>query len=352
MRTIHVNVSKPYDVLIGYGLLNQVGELISPICKTKRVVVITDDIVEKLYLKSVYHRLKENSFDTICYSFPNGEKSKNIKTLEKILEFLAENHVSRKDMLIALGGGVVGDIVGFAAAVYMRGMSVIQIPTTLLSAVDSSVGGKTAIDLNAGKNLVGAFWQPDMVVCDVDVIKNLPEQVFNEGMSEVIKCSLIRKMPINEWIDNDCLKDHLEEMIFECIQLKCDIVEEDEFDNKGIRNVLNVGHTVAHAIEKLSGYSTSHGHAVGTGLVIESRLACLLGKSEGHVTKQIKDHVSKYGLFETITWSSAQMVEAMKSDKKNSGSSIVFELPLSWGETHEMKLDYQSLLQLMEKAVS
>ena len=351
MKTVHVNVSKSYDVLIGYGLLDQISELIKPICKTNRVAIITDDIVEHLFGDSICQSLYENGFEAISYSFPNGERSKNIETLSGILEFLAEKRITRKDTLIALGGGVVGDIVGLAAALYMRGMTVIQVPTTLLSAVDSSVGGKTAVDLKAGKNLVGAFWQPSMVVCDVNVIESLPEQIFNEGMSEVIKCSIIRKMPINDWIENNSLKDHLEDVIFECIKLKRDIVEEDEYDNKGIRNVLNVGHTVAHAIEKLSDYTISHGHAVGTGLIIEARIANELGKTETSVVEQIRNQVGLSGLVERIDWSPLQMVEAMKSDKKNADSSIVFELPLQFGETEELKIDTQALLVLMEKVL-
>lgn len=351
MKTINVNVSKSYDVLIGHSLLEHIGELIKPICKTNRVAIITDDIVEHLFWDSICQSLYENGFEAISYSFPNGERSKNIETLSGILEFLAEKRITRKDTLIALGGGVVGDIVGLAAAIYMRGMIVIQVPTTLLSAVDSSVGGKTAVDLKAGKNLVGAFWQPSMVVCDVDVIENLPDKIFNEGMSEVIKCTIIRKLPVTDWINANCLKEHLEEMIFECIQLKRDIVEKDEFDNKGIRNVLNVGHTIAHAIEKLSNYTISHGHAVGTGLIIEARIANELGKTETSVVEQIRNQVGLFGLVERIDWSPLQMVEAMKSDKKNADSSIVFELPLQFGETEELKIDTQALLVLMEKVL-
>ena len=351
MRTIHVNVSKPYDVLIGYGLLVQIGELIKPICRSNRIAIITDDIVEKLYMDSVCRSLNENGFETIRYSFPNGEKSKNVDTLSLILEFLAERHITRKDTLIALGGGVVGDIVGLTAALYMRGVSVIQIPTTLLSAVDSSVGGKTAVDLKSGKNLVGAFWQPSMVVCDVSVIESLSSPIFNEGMSEVIKCSIIRQLPVTDWINANCLKEHLEEVVFDSIQLKRDIVEKDEFDNKGIRNVLNVGHTVAHAIEKLSEYNISHGHAVGTGLVMEATIACELGKTDSYAVDQIKEQIEKYGLIERIKWSPTQMVEAMRSDKKNNDSSIVFELPLQFGKTEELRIEAQILHTLMEKVV-
>ena len=351
MRTIHVNVSKPYDVLIGYGVLDQIGELIKPVCKTNRIAIITDDVVEKLYMDSVCRRLNEYGFETIHYSFLNGEKSKNIDTLSQILEFLAERHITRKDTLIALGGGVVGDIVGLAAALYMRGVSVIQIPTTLLSAVDSSVGGKTAVDLKSGKNLVGAFWQPSLVICDVDVIRNLPVPILYEGMAEVIKCCYIRELPIVSWIESKTIKEHLEDVVFECIRLKRDIVEKDEYDVRGIRNILNVGHTFAHAIEKLSGYSITHGHAVGTGLVLESEISYHLGKSKRKNVEEIRNLIEKYALIEHIPWSSALILDSMKTDKKNIGTGIMFELPIRLGETQEACINPDYLKTMVDKII-
>lgn len=347
MRKIHVNVSKPYDVIIGRGILKDLPELICPVCTSYRVAIITDDIVAELYLKTVEENLQSAGFETVSFVFGNGEQSKNIKTLSDILEFLAVNQIRRNDTLIALGGGVPGDITGLAAAIYMRGISVIQVPTTLLSAVDSSVGGKTAIDLQHGKNLAGAFWQPSMVICDVEIIERLPGDIFAEGMAEVIKCNVIKNLPIIGWITDCNLKDHLDDVIYECVALKRDVVELDEFDVKGIRNILNVGHTVAHAIEKLSDYTISHGHAVGTGLVVEAEMARKLGLCDERTVQKIKAAVEEFGLPVATPWSTDEISDAMKSDKKNRDSQIVFELPYKLGECREVKLNKSEIIKML-----
>lgn len=347
MKTIHVGVSKPYDVLIGRGIFRQIPALIAPVCASARLAVVTDDAVAALYLDELKQNLQAAGFEVYAHVFPNGEPSKNMDTLEGILEFAAAAGLRRNDTLIALGGGVVGDIVGLAASIYMRGVSVIQIPTTLLSAVDSSVGGKTAIDLKRGKNLVGSFWQPSMVVCDADVIDRLPERIFSEGMGEVIKCSVIRRLPILDWIEEGTLRAHLDDVIFACISLKRDVVEQDEFDAKGIRNILNAGHTVAHAIEKLSGYTVSHGRAVGTGLAVEAEMARKLGMCGEDTVRRIRRAVEQYGLITEMPWSNAEIAEAMKSDKKNRDARIVFELPHAPGECEERKLEKTEVERLL-----
>ena len=351
MNTIRVNVSKPYDVLIGRGIFQHIPEFILPVCASKRLAVITDDIVAKLYLHSLKNNLEDAGFDIFALVFPNGEQSKNIGTLSDILEFLAEKQFRRNDAIIALGGGVVGDIAGLAAAIYMRGVRVIQIPTTLLAAVDSSVGGKTAIDLRGGKNLAGAFWQPSLVACDVDVIEWLPDAIFAEGMAEVLKCNVIKPLPIISWVKEGRLKAHLDDVICDCVALKRDVVENDEFDEKGIRNILNVGHTVAHAIEKLSKYEISHGHAVATGLVIEATLAHELGLCDIAVVKEINAAVAQYGLMVEIPWTAEQIAEAMKHDKKNRDDRIVFELPCDLGKCIETKLEKACVVELLKKMV-
>ena len=348
MRKLCVRVSKPYDILIGRGIIKDLPALILPVCTSKRVAIVTDDIVAGLYLTTIEEKLQSSGFETVSFIFPNGEQSKNIGTLSDILEFLAEKHVRRNDMLIALGGGVPGDITGLAAAIYMRGISVIQVPTTLLAAVDSSVGGKTAVDLKNGKNLAGAFWQPSMVVCDAEIIEQLPDEIFAEGMAEVIKCNLIKDLPIMEWIKTGTIKERLEDVIYECVSLKRDVVEQDEFDVKGIRNILNVGHTVAHAIEKLSGYTISHGHAVGTGLVIEAEMAWKLGMCDQGTVQKIQAAVDEFDLPVEIPWNADAMAEAMKSDKKNRDAEIVFELPYRLGECKEIKLNKSETAELIK----
>ena len=343
MKQIRINVSKPYDVVLGDGLIDRAAELIRPVCRSDRLAVVTDDVVDKLYGEGVRSGLEAAGFTVFKYVFPNGEGSKNIGTLSGILEFLAEKELRRNDALIALGGGVVGDMAGFAAAVYMRGIPVIQIPTTLLS----SIGGKTAIDLAHGKNLAGAFWQPSLVIADTRVIGSLPAAIFAEGMGEVVKCNVIRAMPTIERIEQGTLMENLPAVVEDCVTLKQDIVQQDEFDRKKIRNILNAGHTVAHAIEKLSGYAVSHGRAVGTGLVIEAEIARKLGMCDAQTVERVKNAVSAYGLYHRPPYSPADMARAMHSDKKNTDADIVFELPRAIGDCVEVKLSEEEVARLL-----
>lgn len=349
MKTIHLNVSKPYDVLLESGLIKQTSKLIEPFCKNRNVAIITDDIVDKLYGESLLKQLKESGYAVVKYAFPNGESSKNINTLSNILEFLAENNFKRNDYLIALGGGVVGDIAGLSAALYVRGIKFIQIPTTLLAMVDASIGGKTAIDLKAGKNLAGTFWQPALVICDVDIIEKLPQNIFTEGMGEVIKCDVIGDFGICEKIKNAEVFENLESVITNCIMLKKQIVEEDEFENFGIRKLLNVGHTIAHGIEKMSNYSISHGFAVGTGLIWEAGIAYQKGICDLKTYKIIKQAVKETGLFVECSYNLIDFIKTMKKDKKNTGNSISFILPSELGKCKEYKLSDIELIKLLEE---
>lgn len=325
MTTIAVKTSKPYKVVIGDGLIKDIGSLIQPVCATKKVAVITDDIVNRLYGSIVTEVLMSSGYSVSKFVFVNGEKSKNIVTLSKILEFLAESELTRSDMLIALGGGVVGDITGFAAAVYMRGIDFIQVPTTLLAAVDASVGGKTAIDLEHGKNLAGAFWQPRMVLCDTEIIRDLPDSLFANGMGEVIKHGVLAGADILDAIENGAEKYDFEWLVKRNIEIKRDIVVSDERES-GKRRILNFGHTVAHAIEKMSCYTIPHGEAVGIGMVYETRLAEALGICESGLEEKILGYCDKYGLF-TKQLIDDEFIKAMTMDKKNEDKKIVFALP-------------------------
>lgn len=350
MNRIHVAVSHPYDVLVGRGLIRSVYQLSKPFLKSERAVVITDDVVDSLYGNGVLDQLVINGLAAKKFVFPNGEASKNIKTLSDILEFLAQTGLKRGDALFALGGGVVGDITGLSAALYMRGISFIQIPTTLLAMVDASIGGKTAIDLKAGKNLAGAFWQPSLVICDIDIIEKLPHNLFVEGMGEVIKCDIIDDLGICKAVLNDSLSENLETIIIDCIQLKRRIVEKDEFETLGIRKLLNVGHTFAHGVEKMSDYKTPHGFAVGTGLVWESAIAHLDGICNRNAFDLVKETVSKSGLLVHIDYPIEELVECMKKDKKNSDDLISFMLPSSIGKCNEYKLSPTKVFKLLKDA--
>lgn len=347
MKKITVNTSKKYDILSGDGIMEDTAELTAPFCPTKRVLIITDDIVDHLYGDFVADKFSLSGYYVKKFVFKNGEGSKNLDTLSDILEFAALNGFKRNDLFLALGGGVVGDIAGLAASLYMRGVPVVQVPTTLLSAVDSSIGGKTAVDLKSGKNLCGAFKQPELVIIDTTVIKDLPEDIFLCGMGEVIKCSVIKELPIFEHIARNRVKENLESIISDCLILKKEIVEQDEFDTTGIRNLLNVGHTIAHAIELLSGYEMMHGNAVAMGVAIEAKLALKLGICDETTAKKIEDTVKKAGLFFDVTYSAGDIANACLLDKKNKDSRIVFLLPEKIGKCREIKLSADELKNLL-----
>ena len=235
MRTIHIDASVPYDVLIGEGLLDRSGELTAKVVAPCRALIVTDDTVDELYGDRVMISFRYAGFDAQRFAFPAGEASKNIRTLEEILEMLGEARFSRTDLIVALGGGVSGDIAGFAAAVYARGMRFVQIPTTLLAAVDSSVGGKTAVDLRSGKNLAGAFHQPSLVVADTQVLGDLPEEILSCGMGEVIKYGVLYDRALFDSVKGGVIAD-LDAVVERCVALKRDVVAEDEFDT-GAREI-------------------------------------------------------------------------------------------------------------------
>ena len=230
MRSISVHTGKPYEVHIEAGILQRAGELLSAQGLRGKIALISDDRVMALHGNTVTAVLKQAGFEVVIYAFPNGEESKNMQTVSSILEFLAENSLTRSDIVVALGGGVVGDIAGFCAAIYLRGIRFVQLPTTLLAAIDSSVGGKTGVDLSSGKNLAGAFWQPELVLCDPDVLGTLPEEIFNEGASEAVKYGVIADRELFDLLSAGRLQQELEQVIERCVQIKSRLVSEDEFD--------------------------------------------------------------------------------------------------------------------------
>ena len=261
MRSIHVTASKEYDVKIGASLLHTIGEEVAKVCKVGSAAIISDSNVWPLYGETAANSLRNAGFRVVYFVFPAGESSKNGSTYLSILNFLAENQITRSDCVIALGGGVVGDITGFAAATFLRGISYIQIPTTLLAAVDSSLGGKTAIDLESGKNLAGAFCQPKLVLCDVNTLNTLPEEIFRDGCAEVIKYGILYDPQLFAKLQKEGLDFDRESVIARCVELKRDVVMRDEFDT-GERQKLNLGHTIGHGIEAHSNFTISHGKAV------------------------------------------------------------------------------------------
>ena len=322
MKTVKISVSKEYEVLIAHGLMDSCGGLcrgVLPGCE--KAAVISDDNVALIYLERVKASLEGAGFEAVSFVFPHGESSKNGETYLNILNFLAENRITRSDALIALGGGVVGDITGFAAATYLRGIRFVQIPTSLLAMVDSSVGGKTAIDLPAGKNLAGAFCQPELVICDLDSLDTLSPAFFTDGCAEVIKYGILRDSALFAHLEEEGQSFDREYVISRCVQLKRDYVTEDEFDT-GLRMMLNLGHTVGHAIEKCSAYAIPHGSAVAMGMAMVARACARQGLCDDGCARRIVSTLEKFSLPVTSPYSAEELIAPMLSDKKRSGSSV------------------------------
>jgi 3-dehydroquinate synthase len=330
MKTVEVDAAVRYNIVIDKGILPKSGDMIKEVTSAERVAVITDDTVDKLYSAVVMKSLSDAGFETFKFVFPHGEKSKNISTFSSILEFLADSGLTRTDALVALGGGVVGDVAGFAAASYLRGIDFIQIPTTLLACVDSSVGGKTAIDLKAGKNLAGAFYQPKLVIADFETLSTLTDGIFADGMAEVIKYGVIFDKAFFEFLRDNEAKDNLEYVITRCVELKRDIVNADEKE-KGVRALLNFGHTVGHAIEKCSGYKIPHGSAVAVGMVIISRAAYKCSFCDENCTDIIASLNKKYSLPVSTDFSASELSSAAMADKKRAGDKIKLIIPEALG---------------------
>lgn len=346
IQTIQVHTAPAYEVSIGGGLLTACGQRLREVLAPCRVAVITDSTVAPLYLKTVTGSLEDAGFTVCSYIFPSGEGSKNFTTLAAILEFLAEQHLTRTDCVAALGGGVTGDMVGFAAACYLRGIRCVQLPTTLLSAVDSSVGGKTAIDLAAGKNLAGAFLQPTAVLCDTDCLRSLPSDVFADGTAEAIKTGVLDDESLFALFEDNTFTAAPEEVIARCVRYKAGVVERDEKEQNE-RRLLNLGHTVGHAIEKCSGYAIPHGHAVAAGLSIIARSAEALGWTEEPIAARIAACLKKNHLPTGTEFSAKALAEAALADKKRVGGNITLVIPKKIGVCELKKVPVSELLPII-----
>ncbi|WP_313525166.1 3-dehydroquinate synthase [Anaerotignum sp.] len=350
MRTVKVRTSTEYDILIDKGLLSQVGKEVAKRVTPCKAAIITDNKVDTLFSATVAHSLIEAGFSICKFVFPQGEGSKHIGTLGDILEFLAEEEMTRQDIIIALGGGVVGDMAGFAAAVYQRGINFVQIPTTFLAAVDSSVGGKTAIDLKAGKNMAGAFYQPKLVLCDTNAMLTLPKETFADGIAETLKYGIIGNEKLFEKVESLEFIQDLEEIIEICVSMKRDIVMRDEFDN-GERQLLNLGHTLGHSIEKLSQFSISHGHAVSIGLCLIANAAEEKGIAEKGISERIRKALVKNGLPTKTEYSIQDIAQGTLMDKKRRGGTISFVFPEKIGECRIQKVPVGEIEQLVAEAM-
>ena len=330
MKTVHIDASKSYDVRIGRGLLDDCGRQIAERVRCASAAVVADDTVYALYGERVCASLEAAGVRTVCYVFPHGEKSKNLLEYAKILNFLAENRVTRADALIALGGGVTGDLGGCAAATYLRGIPFVQLPTTLLAAVDSSVGGKTAVNLPAGKNLAGAFYQPELVLCDLDTLDSLPREIFLDGCAEVIKYAVLGSRERFALLADIPSGKGLEEVTARCVEMKRDFVQSDERD-RGARQMLNLGHTFGHAVEASSRFTLSHGKSVAIGMAMILRAACSRGLCSAETRDAVIALLQRYGLPTECPYPADMLLGALSADKKIFGTRLNLVVPTDIG---------------------
>ncbi|WP_286033055.1 3-dehydroquinate synthase [Brachyspira pilosicoli] len=327
MNKVNININNDakinYDILVSSGLIKESGKLVKEVLRGKRALIVTDDIVDKLYTKIVKESLeRENIITSVCV-LENGETNKNIESIYNIYSALAKNELSRKDIIIALGGGVIGDMAGYAAATWMRGIDFVQIPTTLLACVDSSVGGKTGINIKEGKNLVGAFHSPRLVIMDNDVLNTLPKREFNAGMVEVIKHAFLFDKKLLEYLENNNSFD-MDFILKRNCELKGHIVEID-YKEKKERMFLNFGHTIGHSVENAAGYGVLlHGEAVAIGVnfAIEYGIKKNITKDKS-LLERAKNIFAKFSLPTEIP-SNINLKDAIKLDKKRSNDEINF----------------------------
>lgn len=338
MEQITVNLGeRSYHVMIEDGLLNDIGRLVRQHFSGHKIMVVTDDNVAKLYAGRVATSLENAGFQAFVKEIPAGESSKSLARAEALYNAALDCRLDRSSAILALGGGVVGDLAGFIAATYMRGISYIQVPTTLLSQVDSSVGGKVAVNLPRAKNIVGAFYQPSLVVIDSSVLSSLPDREFREGLAEVIKYGVIKDAEFFRWLEQNVSKlrhgtSNLVYPVKRSCEIKAQIVSEDETE-RGLRRILNYGHTVGHAMETVFGYGTLlHGEAVALGMVFEAKIALLRGLIDERTFLRIEGLVKSAVPVEMpYKPDPGRLIEIMSFDKKNLNEKIAFVLPESLG---------------------
>lgn len=341
MRKVKVDASVSYDILIEKGLLTIAGREAAKVVKPCAAAILTDTNVDALYSDTLEASLTDAGFSPLKFVIKAGEESKSPENYIAFLSFLAKNHITRSDCIFALGGGVVGDLAGFAAATYLRGIKFVQIPTTLLSMVDSSVGGKTAIDIPEGKNLVGAFYQPSLVLCDPHTLGTLSGKDFSDGCAEVIKYGIIGDKALFEKLKFS-IEDNIEDIIENCVCNKRDVVNADERD-VGVRQLLNLGHTPAHSIEILSNFEISHGSAVAMGIALIARSACKAGKCPTADLDEIISMLRRYSLPTECPFGAKEIAEIALGDKKRSGGCINLIVPHGIGNSKIEKTNIEDL---------
>lgn len=325
MKTLGVNIQNNYNIVIENGLLKNFGKEIRQIYNGSKITVLTDSNLYDLYGTTLNDILSEENFILDFIVVKPGENSKTIETLEHVYSKLALFNITRSDLIIAFGGGVVGDLAGFAAATYLRGINYIQIPTSLLAQIDSSIGGKTAINLKEGKNLAGSFWQPSKVLIDPEILFSLPQKYINDGLGEVIKYACIKDYNLFSFLMSIDAKNELfnniEKVVFECCNIKKQLVEKDEKDT-GERMLLNFGHTIGHAIEKHMNYQVSHGEAVAAGMIQITKNSEDLGYTEAGTYEKIKNMINHFNICDYSGLINQDIKKYVCLDKKNLSGEI------------------------------
>ncbi len=354
MEVIKVSTaSRPYDVFVGEGLLERMGELVRTTTGCERCCVVTETTVGPLYADAVEDALSSSG---ICVAprvtFAAGEPSKTLDTLGSILEGLADRELTRDDAVVALGGGVTGDMGGLAAALYLRGVEVVQVPTSLLAMVDSSVGGKTAVDLRAGKNLVGAFWQPSLVVADVQTLSTVPTDLFKDSCGEVIKHAVLADPILLEELEQKPLTseddpERLSSVVARNVAIKRDVVSADELE-RGLRQTLNLGHTIGHAIEAASEFSLGHGSCVAAGLCMMAHAAFARGWCSEETAARIERCVAAHGLPVGTDLPTETLMRYATHDKKRHGSNVNVVVPIEVGRCEVRRVSLEEFRDLIE----
>ncbi len=350
MKIIQAAASSHYEVHIGSGLLPRLGEMTAKSVPGRKAAIVSDDNVFVRYGQAAKKSLEQAGFQVESFLFASGEASKSAEIFLKLLDSFAKMQLQRSDCVIALGGGVVGDVAGFSAACYLRGIPYIQVPTTLMAMVDSSVGGKTAIDLPAGKNLCGAFHQPSLVLCDTDTLQSLPKAVFRDGCAEVMKCAMLFDPALFFHLEEKGLDFDREWVISRCVEHKARVVAADEFDH-GERRLLNFGHTVGHAIEAASTYSITHGTAVAMGMAAVTKYAAKLQILDKTCEERLISLLENFDLPCHFEFAPEHLLPYILKDKKAQGSCISMILPRAIGCCEIMPFDAVQLEALLKEGL-
>ena len=351
MKTIRIQAGQPYTVMVGEGIRTQTGKMIADtLPEAASAAIISDSNVAPLYLEQIKDTIEQAGLSVYSKVIPAGEASKNLSVYSEILSFLAEQKLTRSDVIIALGGGVVGDLAGFAAATFLRGVPYVQIPTSLLAMVDSSVGGKTAVDLQAGKNLAGAFYQPSVVICDPEVLHTLPDSYLRDGCAEVIKYGVLEDEMLFSRLMTEGIRFDRVPVISRCIEIKAHYVAEDEFD-QGLRQKLNLGHTFGHAIEASSHFAVTHGQAVAAGMCMIARASCALGFCRKSCVDAVEACVREFGLPDSSDKLAEELLPYVFSDKKRRADSISLIVPRQIGQCDVMAVGADDITSWLKGAL-